>query len=166
MNENMKTYIPYGAAALGAVLGNVLYKKYPKFGTAGRLLAIGIGAVSGYYISDKIVGDDSDDFRNAVGGGCNNRRCEKDCGMWPGKCVGNQCVCFNMETTTGKPIIGNTGGQMTAVRNFSNFANAIGESAGNKEPRACRRHRLGKYICGGALAWDEATCSCVKPIKN
>jgi hypothetical protein len=55
MNENVKTYIPYGAAALGAVLGNVLYKKYPKFGTAGRLLAIGIGAVSGYYISDKVI---------------------------------------------------------------------------------------------------------------
>jgi len=47
MNENVKKYVPYGAAAVGALLGNVLYKKYPKFGMVGRVLDIDAGVAGG-----------------------------------------------------------------------------------------------------------------------
>lgn len=55
MNENVKKYVPYGAAALGALLGNVLYKTYPKFGIVGRVIAIGAGVAGGYYVSKTII---------------------------------------------------------------------------------------------------------------
>jgi hypothetical protein len=55
MNENVKKYVPYGAAAVGALLGNVLYKKYPKFGMIGRVLAVGAGVAGGYYVSKMII---------------------------------------------------------------------------------------------------------------
>lgn len=162
MENNNMNYIPYGAAALGAVLGNVLYKKYPKFGTAGRLLAIGIGAVSGYYISDKIIGgDDSDDFRNAAGGGCKQKRCDDDCQPFFGDCrKDGKCYCYTDRTLGNRLTSGNSLSQMTAVRNFSNFANAYGDGMRRRDRRRCNRHDDFELNCTGLLTWDSATCRC------
>jgi len=68
MKEQVVKYTPYGAAALGGVIGYVLHKRYPKFGMAGRVGAIGVGAVSGYFISKTIIDKTSstNEFSNAV----------------------------------------------------------------------------------------------------
>lgn len=50
-----KKMIPYGAALLGAVLGNWLYTKKPMYGNLGRGGAIIAGAAGGYFISDFLV---------------------------------------------------------------------------------------------------------------
>jgi hypothetical protein len=163
MNENVKTYIPYGAAALGAVLGNVLYKKYPKFGTAGRLLAIGLGAVSGYYISDKIVGDDSDDFRNAAGGNCKKKACEENCragGQFgvTGICIDNRCVCVDGGVIPTNQIrIPNNSASLNATRNFYNAVSGRDE---RRRKKRCDAHANGELLCGGGLTWDSQRCIC------
>lgn len=68
MKEQVVKYTPYGAAALGGVIGYVLHKKFPKFGMAGRVGVIGIGVVSGYFISkaiiDKTSASSESDFNN------------------------------------------------------------------------------------------------------
>lgn len=86
MKEQVVKYTPYGVAALGGVIGYVLHKK---FGMACPVGAIGIGAVSGYFISkaiiDKTSGTSESGFNNAVAGiGCPYYR---DCARCEGKCM-------------------------------------------------------------------------------
>jgi len=50
-----KNMIPYGAAILGALAGNWLYKMKPMYGNIGRGVAIGAGAAGGYFISKEII---------------------------------------------------------------------------------------------------------------
>lgn len=50
-----KQVIPYGAAALGAYAGYWLYNKKPMGGMVGKIAAIGLGAVGGYYAANYIV---------------------------------------------------------------------------------------------------------------
>jgi len=50
-----KKMIPYGAAILGVVVGNWLYKKKPMYGNIGRGVAVVGGAVGAYYISNAII---------------------------------------------------------------------------------------------------------------
>ena len=169
MENNNLNYIPYGAAALGAVLGNVLYKKYPKFGTAGRLLAIGIGAVSGYYISDKIIGgDDSDDFRNAAGSPHCDRICRRDCSAGQaagvtigGKCDKNgKCICYNLTVRDENQLLaeGNNPAALSAVRNFFN---AAGGGDDRRRNERCAKHDAGKLDCAQGLKWNKVLCACV-----
>jgi len=159
MNENVKTYIPYGAAALGAVLGNVLYKKYPKFGTAGRLLAIGLGAVSGYYISDKIVGDEDGGFFNALGaagGGGSDKKCAQWCEPYatPMRDLNGKCTCVP-KLTMAQPI-------GTATRNF--YSNAVGLDERLRR-RRCRAHANDKFDCHRLMPFNPQTCQC-EPVSG
>ena len=79
INEETKKYIPYGAAALGGFVGNWLFKKYPKFGMAGKLIAIAGGVAGGYYISKTILGEKVElPFKNAVNS--TEKQCRKNCG--------------------------------------------------------------------------------------
>lgn len=154
MENNNLNYIPYGAAALGAVLGNVLYKKYPKFGTAGRLLAIGIGAVSGYYISDKIIGGDGDDFLNAVGaggGGISDKKCAQYCKPNDAMRDINTGKCVCVPKLTVQP-------GMAATRNF--YSDAVGSWEDRAKKRRCKAYANNKFDCHRLAPWNPATCQC------
>lgn len=44
----------YGGAAIGAIAGFMLHKKYPKFGMAGKVGYIAIGGGLGWYAGKKV----------------------------------------------------------------------------------------------------------------
>lgn len=48
-------YIPVGVAALGGVAGFLLHKKYPKFGMAGKIGYIAVGAAAGFFITKEVM---------------------------------------------------------------------------------------------------------------
>jgi uncharacterized protein YcfJ len=50
-----KKVIPLGAAALGAYVGYWLYNKKPMGGMVGKIAAIGLGVVGGYFAANSIV---------------------------------------------------------------------------------------------------------------
>ena len=47
--------IPIGAGLAGAVLGLVLHKKYPKFGTVGKIAFAGAGGAAGFFIAKEVM---------------------------------------------------------------------------------------------------------------
>jgi hypothetical protein len=55
IDGSTESYIPFGVAALGGVAGFMLHKKYPKFGMAGKIGYIGIGAAAGYFGAKAIL---------------------------------------------------------------------------------------------------------------
>lgn len=52
MNRNQM--FTYGGAAIGAIAGFMLHKKYPKFGMAGKVGYIAIGGGLGWYAGKKV----------------------------------------------------------------------------------------------------------------
>lgn len=48
-------YLPLGVGALGAIAGFMLHKKYPKFGMAGKVGYIAVGAAAGYFITKEVL---------------------------------------------------------------------------------------------------------------
>lgn len=110
MNEDVKMYIPYGAAALGGFVGNWLFNKYPKFGMVGKLVAIAGGVAGGYYISKTILGEEVEmPFKNAVTSTEADRRptkkCRQACPEGYPRMIDGQCHCFEKKIYSN--LVGN-----------------------------------------------------------
>lgn len=55
MDGSPMGYLPLGIGALGGIAGFMLHKKYPKFGMAGKVGYIAVGAAAGYFITKEVM---------------------------------------------------------------------------------------------------------------
>lgn len=144
MNEDVKMYIPYGAAALGGFVGNWLFNKYPKFGMVGKLVAIAGGVAGGYYISKSIMGEKVEmPFKNAVDRLDCNKQCPFTGGTWDK--LTKKCKC-NTPVPSRWPVTEEL------------FSNAVKDTPAKR--RRCRLHSKGRIVCMDGTYWDENDCAC------
>jgi hypothetical protein len=55
MDGSPMGYLPLGIGALGGIAGFMLHKKYPKFGMAGKIGYIAVGAAAGFFITKEVM---------------------------------------------------------------------------------------------------------------
>lgn len=55
IDGSKESYISLGVGALGGIAGFLLHKTYPKFGMAGKIGYVAIGAAAGYFGSKAVM---------------------------------------------------------------------------------------------------------------